>query len=84
MRITISSQVYGGKDAEHPSTQNAVDLTKGIILTYDKKIVLTLYHANSGGVTERAQDVWGSHLPYLINLDDVYSSDKPGFSWEKI
>ena len=23
-------------------------------------------------------------MPYLINIDDVYSSDKPGFSWEKI
>lgn len=80
---TTSSQVYGGKQVEQPVTQNAVDLTKGLILTYDGKIVLALYHANSGGQTERVDDVWGGRLPYLSNIEDEFSTNQPGFSWEK-
>jgi stage II sporulation protein D len=80
---TTSSQVYGGKDVEHPVTQDAVDSTKGLILTYDGKIALTLYHANSGGETERADDVWGSRLPYLVSVEDRFSVNQPGFSWER-
>ncbi len=80
---TTSSQVYGGKDDEHRATQEAVDHTKGLILAFDNKIVLSLYHANSGGTTEHLEEVWGSCLPYLKAIDDAHSRNRPGFSWEK-
>jgi stage II sporulation protein D len=80
---TTASQVYGGRDSEYSSTRKAVDLTKGLILSYKKKIVLALYHSNSGGETEKAEDVWGSRLPYLGDLKDKFSEDMPGFKWEK-
>ncbi len=80
---TTSSQVYGGRDAEHPATQKAVDLTRGLILSYKNKIILALYHANSGGKTENAENVWGSSLPYLCDTKDKFSVDRPGFKWKK-
>lgn len=80
---TTSSQVFGGKDAERRATVKAVDMTRGLVLGYDKKIALTLYHANSGGETEKAENVWGSPLPYLSSIRDEFSMNKPGFDWEK-
>ena len=80
---TTTSQVYGGKNPEHPATREAVDLTKGLILSYDNKIILTLYHANSGGKTESIQGAWGSPLPYLGNVVDEFSINRPGFAWKK-
>ncbi len=79
---TTSSQVYGGRDAEHPAARRTVDATRGMIMTHNSRIVLALYHANSGGRTERSEDVWGSPLPYLQSVEDTFSRGKPGFSWE--
>ena len=79
---TTTSQVYGGKDVEKRETKRAIDATKGRILTYDRKIALTLYHANSGGATETMDGVWGGALPYLTIVEDRFSEGQPGYSWE--
>ncbi len=80
---TTSSQVYGGKDVEHRATKEAIDATKGLIVSYGGRIALTLYHANSGGITERVAEVWGSDIPYLASVPDEFSVGKPGSSWKK-
>lgn len=49
--------------------EKAVNETKGIITTYDNKIINALYHANSGGKTENCEDVWeGVAVPYLRSV----------------
>jgi stage II sporulation protein D len=78
---TTSSQVYGGKGAEALKTKTAVDLSHGLVLTHENRIALTLYHANSGGQTEGAYDVWGSTFPYLSGVKDEFSVLQPGYSW---
>ena len=46
--------------------KDAVESTKGIIITYDGKPIDALYHSNSGGITEDASEVWaGRDIPYL-------------------
>lgn len=45
---------------------NAVNSTKGKIITYDNKPIDAFFHSNSGGITETVADVWGGNeLPYL-------------------
>ncbi len=45
---------------------NAVNSTTGEVITYNNEIINALYHANSGGITERAIYVWeGKDYPYL-------------------
>ncbi len=45
---------------------NAVNSTKGKMITYDKKPINAFFHSNSGGTTEVPINVWGgSGYPYL-------------------
>lgn len=80
---TTSSQVYGGKVSEHPSAIRAVDQTKGEVLTCDGRLVLALYHANSGGKTEQMGNVWPGGFEYLKSVEDAFSVKRPGYSWDK-
>ncbi|MBU0986021.1 MAG: SpoIID/LytB domain-containing protein, partial [Proteobacteria bacterium] len=40
------------------------------------------YHANSGGHTEDAKNVWGIDVPYLKGAPDSYSENIPGSAWQ--
>lgn len=71
---TVLSQVYGGLAAERPATDRAVAETRGQVLRKGGRYVLAYFHANSGGFTEDAGNVWGVSLPYLQAVKDPYSS----------
>lgn len=50
--------------------EKAVSETKGLIITYDEKVINALFHANSGGKTENCEDVWdGIQVPYLRSVE---------------
>jgi stage II sporulation protein D len=78
---TTSSQVYGGFDREHPATNSAVDATRSLVLFNDTQLALTLFHANSGGVVESVEDVWGARLPYLVRVVDTPSLQGRHAQW---
>jgi len=78
---TTSSQVYGGVAREHPATNSAVDATSGLVLFNDRQLALTLYNANSGGVVEAVEDVWGARLPYLRRVVDTASLQARHARW---
>lgn len=78
---TTSSQVYGGLESEQPATNRAVDATRDLVLFNGRQLALTLYHANSGGVVEAVEDVWGARLPYLQRVVDAPSLQGRGASW---
>lgn len=49
---------------------NAVNETKGKIITYDGKPINAFFHSNSGGTTEIPVNVWGgSGYPYLQSVE---------------
>lgn len=79
---TTHCQVYGGVGQEDVRTNNAVDQTRGEVLTYDGKLISALYHASSGGHTENAENVWTTPLPYLKGVED-YDQDFPRYNWNK-
>ncbi len=55
--------------------REAVRRTAGVVLTYQGRLAESLYHADCGGYTASAEDVWGGSVPYLIAAaDDVPSS----------
>ncbi len=63
---TTSDQVYGGFEAEHPISNDAVDATRGIVATYEGKLITAVFHSTSGGFTANNEDVWNSEAtPYL-------------------
>jgi stage II sporulation protein D len=76
------SQVYGGVNAETPTTTAAVDATVGGVLTYGGKIAITYFFSTSGGRTAAINDVWKSApVPYLVSVSDPYDSLSPYHDW---
>jgi stage II sporulation protein D len=76
------SQVYGGVNAESPTTTAAVDATVGGVLTYGGKIAITYFFSTSGGRTAAISDVWKSApVPYLVSVADPYDSLSPYHDW---
>lgn len=55
--------------------EKAVEETKGLIITYDSKLIDPLYHSTSGGKTENSEDVFTSMAPYLRSVDSPYEKD---------
>ncbi|MGE5607509.1 MAG: tetratricopeptide repeat protein [Bacteroidota bacterium] len=62
---TPTSQVYNGVTQEADSVIEAVNATRGKILTFEGKPAGTFYYDNSGGYTESGAFVWGDDRPYL-------------------
>jgi len=69
-------QVYLGADAELGRYDRAVGETAGRVLAYDGRPISAVYHADSGGKTAAAVEVWGSSIPYLQSRDDPWSLDR--------
>ena len=74
------SQEYGGADAETAAADAAVDATRGEVVTYAGKPVVTYYFASSGGATESVQNafVGAAAQPYLTGVLDPYDSTRFG------
>lgn len=66
LKDTPEDQAYGGASKETPDTNYAVDETKGIVLTYNMKIINAYYSASAGGQTN--VNSWGASLPYLRSV----------------
>jgi stage II sporulation protein D (peptidoglycan lytic transglycosylase) len=79
---TTASQVYGGYDAETPQTDAAVDATRGQVMIYANQLIMAYFHANSGGHTENAANIWGVCPPYLRGVTDPFSRRIPNDRWD--
>ena len=57
------SQVYGGVAMEDPRCVRAVNDTRGVVATFDGRLIEAQYHAACGGHTENNEDVWETSEP---------------------
>lgn len=87
---TVASQVYNGVQSETKLVTEAVDSTRGLILTYQSKPIGAFYYDNCGGYTESSQNVWGFPAPYLQAVPDKLLPPQDGlrapaelFTWLK-
>ena len=55
--------------------KSAVDATVNQVITYQGKPINVYFSSSTGGVTQKAVDVWGSDFPYLTNVPDPWSLD---------
>jgi stage II sporulation protein D len=78
-------QVYGGVAAETPSTNAAVDATRGQVVSYGGAPAQTFFHSSSGGRTASSADVWGGSVPYLQSRQDYdLVPENPNRYWKKL
>lgn len=80
----IYSQVYGGRGSERYRTNIAVRRTAGDVLMYKGKIFPAFFHANSGGVTEDASELWDIDLaPLKGGVKSPFSMNQPHYEWRR-
>lgn len=77
------SQVYGGRTSERWRTTRAVNLTQGLILTYEGKIFPAYFHATCGGSTTDASTLWNIDIPVLRGRQCNFCNISPHYRWEK-
>jgi len=79
---TVNSQVYNGMNIESKFTNEAVNATAGVVITYEDRIIEAFFHANSGGRTADSSEVWGGKLGYLKSVSDDYCGKGSHYKWE--
>ncbi len=65
---SVISQVYKGLDAEDVRTREAVEATRGLVLTWQLQPIEAYFHASCGGHTENGAEALGRDLPYLKSV----------------
>src|SRR3954462_11134243 len=77
------SQMYRGVAAEFSSTEAAVKSTKGEVVTYGGKPVVTYFFSTSGGMTENVENSFTGALPrpWLRGVKDPFDSVSPRHRW---
>ena len=79
---TDSDQVYKGAGVETAKTNQAVNSTAGLVLTYGNELAATYFHSDSGGHTANVADVWGQNdKPYLCGVPEVVNYKSPVSVW---
>ncbi len=81
LKDTPEDQAYGGASSETAATNRAVAETKGIVVTYNKKIIPAYYSASAGGHTINSGEIWNKDLPFLRSVpsfDDGISKNGHG------
>ena len=73
--VTEHCQVYRGREFANERTDQAVNETSGIYVTYNGELCQTYYAASNGGASESVENVWNNPLPYLKGVIDPYEAD---------
>ena len=79
---TNKNQVYIGLEARTYKTKKAVQSTRSLVLTYKNKLINSLFHSSSAGMTENSQDVWKNKYPYLSSVKD-FNKNNQKLRWNK-
>lgn len=78
----VHCQAYKGRSVYNPEIPKAVFETSGeIVADYHYKLITAAFHANSGGETQRASDVWVNGEEYLQAVMDPHSLHQPQAKW---
>ncbi|HNX68679.1 MAG TPA: SpoIID/LytB domain-containing protein [Candidatus Omnitrophota bacterium] len=79
----MNSQVYAGKRIENEKTTEAIEATKGQVLTSNGKIFPAYFHSTCGGATTAADLVWPvKPNPALGGVECRFCENSPHYRWE--
>lgn len=62
-----------------PKINQAVDETKGMVVTFEGELIDALYHSSSGGMTEDSENVFATAKPYLRSVVSPNEESAPKF-----
>ncbi len=78
---STQDQVYRGRQGLDARVQEAVESTRGLILTHQNAPVLAAFSSTAAGPTEDALNVWDKDLPYLKGVDCPFDTNSPYYQW---
>lgn len=78
-------QLYGGPSDERPRSSEAVEATRGLVVTAGGRLLITYYHTVCGGRTEDADAVWPMvKSPSLSSVECLFCRGAPHGRWTAV
>jgi stage II sporulation protein D len=81
--LTLTDMAYKGVAAESSSATLAADVTDGIVLTYEGRILPAYFHSTCGGRTVPVDRVFDAHrIPPLSGVECPWCRQSPAYTWQ--
>lgn len=78
---TTQDQVYRGRFGVDARTEQAVDQTRGIVVTHQNAPIYAAFSSTAAGPTEDSINVWAKDLPYLKGVECPFDLSSPYYQW---
>lgn len=78
----IQDQVYRGRQGMDARVVEAVESTRGLVVTYQGAPIYAAFSSTSAGITEDAMMVWSKDLPYLKGVECPFDIESPYYQWK--
>jgi stage II sporulation protein D len=78
----IQDQVYRGRHGIDARVVEAVESTRGLVVTYQGAPIYAAFSSTAAGVTEDAMTVWSKDLPYLKGVECPFDIESPYYQWK--
>lgn len=72
---SVHCAAYNGIMSENQRTTEAVSSTQGESAIFEGEIIEAVFSSNSGGFTERSDQIWSADLPYLRGANQMKNND---------
>lgn len=83
--LTLADMAYRGRDAESRPCSLATQLTRGIVLTYDDRILPAYFQSTCGGHTAPVDKAFAEKpIPPLAGVECPWCRRSPWYEWEAV
>ena len=79
---SIQDQVYRGRQGVDARVKQAVESTRGQVVTYQNAPIYAAFSSTAAGLTEDAVVVWSKDLPYLKGVECPFDLESPYYQWK--
>lgn len=78
----IQDQVYRGRQGIDARVEEAVESTRGLVVTHQGAPIYAAFSSTAAGITEDAVIVWSKDLPYLKGVECPFDVSSPYYQWK--
>jgi stage II sporulation protein D len=78
----IQDQVYRGRQGIDARVVEAVESTRGLVVTHQDAPIYAAFSSTAAGITEDAMVVWSKDLPYLKGVECPFDIESPYYQWK--
>ena len=79
---SIQDQVYRGRQGIDERVIQAVESTRGLVVTHQGAPIYAAFSSTAAGITEDAMIVWSKDLPYLKGVECPFDLESPYYQWK--